>query len=145
MRVWRALLSFFGAALVLAPRSAGAAAPPVHLEVEGCPSLDAKAVQRIFSADLGTTAMSETGPDVTEVTITCEGNRVTVRVRDPISRKTVKRSFDPKSFGTQAEFATALFHTERRDAIDPHRAKQQTCGGEEAEEFEDQAWTLERA
>jgi len=88
---------------VLAPRTAGAAVPPVRLEVEGCPSLDAKAVQRIFSADLGTTTTTEPGPDVTDVTITCEGNRVTVRVRDPISRKTVKRSFDPKSFGTQAE------------------------------------------
>lgn len=88
---------------MLATRTAGATAPPVRLEVEGCPSLDAKSVQRIFSADLGTTTTSETGPDVTEVIITCEGNRVTVRVRDPISRKTVKRSFDPKSFGTQAE------------------------------------------
>jgi len=96
-------VSFCGAALALAPRTAGAAVPPVHLEVEGCPSLDAKSVQRIFSADLGTTATSEAGPEVTEVIISCEGNRVTVRVRDPISRKTVKRSFDPKSFGTQAE------------------------------------------
>jgi hypothetical protein len=102
VRVVRAFVSFF-AALLLATRTAGAAAPPVHLEVEACPSLDAKSVQRIFSADLGSATTSESGPDVTEVTITCEGNRVTVRVRDPISRKTVKRSFDPKSFGTQAE------------------------------------------
>lgn len=101
--MWRALVSLFGAALVLSPQAALGAAPPVHLEVEGCPTLDARSVQRIFSADLGTTTTSETGPDVTEVTITCESERVTVRVRDPISRKTVKRSFDPKSFGTQAE------------------------------------------
>ena len=105
--MWRAFVSLFGAALVLAltlaPRRALGAAPPVHLEVEGCPTLDARSVQRIFSADLGTTTAAEGGPDVTEVTITCESERVTVRVRDPISRKTLKRSFDPKSFGTQAE------------------------------------------
>jgi hypothetical protein len=90
-------------ALVLAPRTALGAAPPVHLEVEGCPTLDARSVQRIFSADLGTSITTEAGPDVTEVTITCESGRVILRVRDPISRKTLKRSFDPKSFGTQAE------------------------------------------
>lgn len=105
--MWRALVSLFGAPLVLAlfltPRRALGAAAPVHLEVEGCPTLDARSVQRIFSADLGTTTAAEGGPDVTEVTISCERERVTIRVRDPISRKTLKRSFDPKSFGTQAE------------------------------------------
>lgn len=105
--MWRALVSLFGAALVLAlaltPRRALGAAAPVHLEVEGCPTLDARSVQRIFSADLGTATATAGGPDVTEVTISCENERVTVRVRDPISRKTLKRSFDAKSFGTQAE------------------------------------------
>jgi hypothetical protein len=101
--VWRALVTLFGAALVLAPSTARGAAPLVHLEVEGCPTLDARSVQRIFSADLGTSTAAEGGPDITEVTISCESERVTVRVRDPISRKTLKRSFDPKSFGTQAE------------------------------------------
>lgn len=101
--MWRAFVSLFGVALVLAPGTALGAAPPVHLEVEGCPTLDARSVQRIFSADLGTSITTEAGPDVTEVTITCESERVILRVRDPISRKTLKRSFDPKSFGTQAE------------------------------------------
>jgi len=96
-------VSLCGAALALAPRTARAAAPPAHLEVEGCPTLDARSVQRIFAADLGTPETSEAGPDVTEVTVTCENDRVTIRVRDPISRKTVKRSIDPKSFGSGAE------------------------------------------
>ena len=96
-------MCLFGAAITLAPRNALGAAPPAHLEVEGCPTLDAHSVQRIFAADLGTPETSEAGPDVTEVTVTCENDRVTIRVRDPISRKTVKRSIDPKSFGTGAE------------------------------------------
>jgi len=90
--------------VVLGPRAAWAAPTPlVHLDVVECPSLDARSVQRIFSADLGTATTSETGPNVTEVTITCDGEFVEVRVRDPISRKTLKRTFDPKSFGSQAE------------------------------------------
>ncbi len=101
--MWRALGSLFGAALAFGPRLAWAGAPAVHLEVEACQSLDARSIQRIFAADLGTPITTEKGPDVTEVSIRCEGERVTVRVRDPISRKTVKRSFDPKSFGNEAE------------------------------------------
>jgi hypothetical protein len=71
--------------------------------VEHCPSLDARAVQRLFSADLGTTLTSKPGPEVTDVTITCEGDRVAVRVLDPISRKTLRRSFDPRPFGPGAQ------------------------------------------
>jgi hypothetical protein len=115
--VWRVLasvgsrlLSFhrplqvsLGAVLALWARGAYANPPPVHLDVEACDSLDATSIRRIFAADLGTPTSVEVGPDVTEVTIGCEGDRVVVRVKDPLSRKTVRRSFDPKSFGNQGQ------------------------------------------
>jgi hypothetical protein len=75
----------------------------VRLTVEHCETLDARAVQRIFSADLGTTPTTKSGPEVTEVTVTCEGEHVAVRVVDPISRKTLRRTFDPRSFGKEAQ------------------------------------------
>jgi len=101
--VWRVLASLLGAAVVLATGVAAAAnTPPVHLEVEHCESLDEASIRRIFTADLGAPA-AEVGPDVTEVTIGCEGDKVVVRVKDPLSRKTVRRSFDPKSFGNQGQ------------------------------------------
>ncbi len=101
--MWRVVASLFGAALALVTRSALAAPPPVHLEVEACDSLDAGSIRRIFAADLGTPLTPELGPDVTEVDIGCEGDHVVVRVKDPLSRKTVRRSFDPKSFGNQGQ------------------------------------------
>jgi hypothetical protein len=101
--VWRVLASLLGAAVVLAAGVAAAAGtPPVHLEVEHCESLDEASIRRIFSADLGAPA-AEVGPEVTEVAVSCEGDKVVVRVKDPLSRKTVKRSFDPKSFGNQGQ------------------------------------------
>jgi len=75
----------------------------VRLTVEHCQSLDPRAIQRIFSADLGTTPTNKPGPEVTEVSITCEGEHVAVRVLDPISRKTLRRSFDPRPFGKEAQ------------------------------------------
>jgi hypothetical protein len=101
--VWRVVASLLGAALVLATRVAAANPPPVHLEVADCDSLDAASIRRIFAADLGTPLTPEVGPDVTEVDIGCEGDHVVVRVKDPLSRKTVRRSFDPKSFGNQGQ------------------------------------------
>ena len=101
--VWRALGCFLGAAAAFWPRTVWANPPAVRLTVEHCQSLDPRAIQRIFSADLGTTPTNKPGPEVTEVSITCEGEHVAVRVLDPISRKTLRRSFDPRSFGTQAQ------------------------------------------
>jgi hypothetical protein len=92
-----------GAAAAFLPRAAWANPPSVRLTVAHCQSLDAPAIQRIFSADLGTSATNESGPEVTEVNITCEGDHVAVRVLDPISRKTLRRSFDPRSFGKEAQ------------------------------------------
>jgi hypothetical protein len=101
--VWRVLASLLGAAVVLATRVAAAAGtPPVHLEVEHCDSLDEASIRRIFTADLGAPA-AEVAPEVTEVDISCEGDKVVVKVKDPLSRKTLKRSFDPKSFGNQGQ------------------------------------------
>jgi len=84
-------------------RTAAAEAPPVSLDLHECPRLDEASVRRIFAADLGTHALSEPNPYITEVNIGCEGKRVVVRVRDPLSRKTVKRSFDSTSFGDRGE------------------------------------------
>jgi hypothetical protein len=100
--VWRALLATLGTVLLLAT-PARAAGPRVRLTIDECDRLDAPSVQRIFAADLGASVTAEYGPDVTEVSIECEGPRVIVRVRDPISRKNVRRSFDSTSFGDRGE------------------------------------------
>jgi hypothetical protein len=101
-RVWRALSSFLAAMLALQAPPAWASPPAVHLAVENCDSLDEASIRRLLSADLGAPTTAEVGPDVTDVTIACAGERVIIRVKDPLSRKTLRRSFDPRSFGTQA-------------------------------------------
>jgi hypothetical protein len=68
--------------------------PPVFLELEGCSELDESEVRRIMSAELRARPVDAKGPDVTEVSISCSANGAAVKVRDPISRKTVRRSFD---------------------------------------------------
>jgi hypothetical protein len=100
--VWRAVLPTFGTVLLLAAPAFGAA-PRVRLTIDECDRLDEPSVQRIFAADLGASVTAEYGPDVTEVSIECEGPRVIVRVRDPISRKSLRRSFDSTSFGERGE------------------------------------------
>ncbi|HVR18218.1 MAG TPA: hypothetical protein VMS65_00935 [Polyangiaceae bacterium] len=82
--------------------SASAEPPPVSLALEQCPHLSTAEVERIFSAELGSPATIPGDPNVTEVTIVCEGERVLVRVKDPLSRKTVQRSFDTKTFDKKA-------------------------------------------
>jgi hypothetical protein len=79
-----------------------AGAPPVSLVLEECPHLSRSEVERIFSAELGSSTTDQTSPNVTDVTIVCEGAKVAVRVKDPISRKTVQRSFDTSSFDAKA-------------------------------------------
>lgn len=75
----------------------------MSLKLESCSRLDEAAVRRIFAADLGTPIASEPNSNVTDVTIRCEGARVIVRVRDPLSRKVLERSFDSTSFGDRGE------------------------------------------
>jgi len=101
--VWRAVASSAVAVLLLAGPVRAADAPRVRLEFEECDRLDATAVKRIFAADLGASVTSDETPDVTEVTIECDGARVIVRVRDPLSRKNLRRSFDSTSFGDRGE------------------------------------------
>jgi hypothetical protein len=100
--VRRVVLTILGTVLLLAT-PARAAGPRVRLTIDECDRLDERSVQRIFAADLGASVTSEYGPDVTEVSIECAGPRVIVRVRDPISRKNVRRSFDSTSFGNRGE------------------------------------------
>jgi hypothetical protein len=71
-----------------------ASAPPVRVTVDQCEAIDEAEVRRILSAELGTSPSNIAGPSVTDVVITCEHTRVIVRVRDPISRKAMQRSFD---------------------------------------------------
>ena len=101
--MWRVVASLLGVVLALWTHVAWANPPLVHLAVEACDSLDATSITRIFAADLGTPLTATVGPDITEVEIGCEGEHVVVRVKDPLSRKTVRRSFDPKSFGNQGQ------------------------------------------
>lgn len=102
-RVWRAVASSAVAVLLLSGPVRAADAPRVRLEIEECDRLDATAVKRIFAADLGASVTTDETPDVTEVTIECDGPRVIVRVRDPLSRKNLRRSFDSTSFGDRGE------------------------------------------
>jgi hypothetical protein len=102
-RVWRAVACSVVAVLVTATPVRAEEAPRVRLVIDRCERLDDVAVNRIFSADLGASVTTESAPDVTEVTIECEGSRVVVRVRDPISRKNLRRSFDSRSFGDRGE------------------------------------------
>jgi hypothetical protein len=67
--------------------------PPVLLALDRCEELDQGEVRRIFAAELGVRPVNSSGPDVTEATVTCEGPRVIIRVRDPLSRKALQRSF----------------------------------------------------
>ncbi len=97
------LSSLLGAALLVGAGPAWASPPDVHLTVENCDSLDEQSVRRLFSADLGSPTTPEVGPEVTAVRIVCEGERVVIWVRDPLSRKNLRRSFDPRSFGAKAQ------------------------------------------
>ena len=100
MRGKVALCSVVG--LLVWARPASAEPPPVSLALEHCPHLKTAEIERIFSAELGSPATIPGDPSVTEVTIVCEDTRVVVRVKDPLSRKTVQRSFDTKTFDAKA-------------------------------------------
>jgi hypothetical protein len=85
-------------AVVAAALRGGAAradeAPFVMLELEQCETLREKEVRRVFAAELGTRAADAPGKDVTQVTVSCQGTHVRVVVADPLTQKTVQRSFD---------------------------------------------------
>ena len=100
MRGKVALWTLFG--LLCGARPALAETPPVNVTLEACPHLDPTEVERIFSAELGSATPGVSDPTVTEVTITCEGARVIIRVKDPLSRKIVQRSFDTSTFDPKA-------------------------------------------
>jgi hypothetical protein len=66
----------------------------VRLELGQCPDLDETEVRRIATAELRAQPSSSSGPDVLDIAVTCEGPRVIIRVKDPLSRKAVQRSFN---------------------------------------------------
>ncbi|HEX6766806.1 MAG TPA: hypothetical protein VF103_15030 [Polyangiaceae bacterium] len=76
--------------------------PPVSVTLEDCPHLDPAEVERIFAAELGSAASRIVDPSVTEVNIHCDAERVVIRVKDPLSRKIVQRSFDTSTFDLKA-------------------------------------------
>ena len=104
MRLWlkarsRAVRAVLLACVVVAAvLGAGTAqadeAPFVMLELEHCEELQEKEVRRVFAAELGTRAADAPGKDVTQVTVSCQGTSVRVVVSDPLTQKTVQRSFD---------------------------------------------------
>jgi hypothetical protein len=100
MRGTVALCSVVG--LLASARPAFAEPPPVSLALEQCPHLSSSELERIFSAELGSPTAIPGDPGITEVTIVCEGVRVVIRVKDPLSRKTVQRSFDTTAFDEKA-------------------------------------------
>jgi hypothetical protein len=100
MRGKVALCWLFGV-LFRAPE-AKAESPPVNVTLEACPKLNPAEVERIFAAELGSATLPVADPTVTEVQIVCDGARVIVRVKDPLSRKTVQRSFDTTNFDDRA-------------------------------------------
>lgn len=100
MRGKVALCSLLGV-LIRAP-GAKAESPPVNVTLEACPNLNPAEVERIFAAELGSATLPVADPTVTEVRIVCEGARVIVRVKDPLSRKIVQRSFDTTTLDERA-------------------------------------------
>jgi hypothetical protein len=88
--------------LAWAPVALAKEAPPVSLALEECPHLSTPEIERIFAAELGAASTTTANPGVTEVTIVCSGVHVLVRVKDPLSRKTVQRSFDTSTFDPRA-------------------------------------------
>ncbi len=67
---------------------------PIALTVSACDELSESELRRIVAAELGATAVERKNPATTEVFVECQGDLVLLRVRDPLTRKAVGRSFD---------------------------------------------------
>jgi hypothetical protein len=89
---WQALLA---TAITYSPLALADEPPPlVMLELERCDELDEGEVRRIVAAELRARSANVAGLNVTQITVKCEGTRVSIFVSDPLSRKSVQRSFD---------------------------------------------------
>jgi hypothetical protein len=66
----------------------------VRLEVGQCPDLDAAEIRRLATAELSAQPAAAGDPGVLDIGVVCDGPRVTIRVKDPLSRKLVQRSFN---------------------------------------------------
>lgn len=99
------LLAASSACVALLFAAAAQAAPdvPVLLELHGCDGLDEAELRRIVAAELGAAAAEQKGPGVTNVSVSCEGPRATLRVEDPLSRKAVQRSINLGRADTRAQ------------------------------------------
>lgn len=91
---WLAVLTAVSAVFTHAPTLRAQVEPLMLLELQHCDDLDETEVRRITAAELGAAAANERGPGVTEVTVSCEGARVIILVRNPLTMKGVQRSFD---------------------------------------------------
>jgi hypothetical protein len=95
-------VGFTCALLLGAPVLRAEADLPVHVDVGECPDLDAAEIARIATAELSGSPSETKDPDVLAIDVSCEDSRVVIRVKDPLSRKAVQRSFnlalsDPKA------------------------------------------------
>jgi len=80
--------------LVCAPAFAAEPALVIRLRLESCLGVDAAEVERVLAAELGAHLGASGAEVVTEVTARCSGARLVLEVSDPISRKTLRRSFE---------------------------------------------------
>ncbi|HLV65150.1 MAG TPA: hypothetical protein VKY73_05035 [Polyangiaceae bacterium] len=90
----RRVVESLAVAVLLGAGVARAEAPPVWVGVSGCNALDEKKVRRLLAIELRSAPAEQAGPGITFVGIRCVGLQVVVRVEDPLTRKTVERSFD---------------------------------------------------
>lgn len=78
-------------ALLVAAVMASAAAPPVALDLSGCPDVDAAAVARIVDLEM-TAGPVEADADSTQVAVVCEGSAARITVVDPVTGKSMART-----------------------------------------------------
>lgn len=90
-----ALFVFACALLVFACKPAASAqdAARIALDVSGCPEADASAIERLVGIELRV-AIAREETDVTSVRAECADSVLRLVVHDPITAKTVERSYD---------------------------------------------------
>jgi hypothetical protein len=94
MRRWIAAGAWWAVVFVRAALVQAEVQPPVLLRLDKCDDLDEAEIRRITAAELGARPTDSGGADVTEVNVACDMSHVVIRVRDPLSRKAVQRSFN---------------------------------------------------
>ena len=78
--------------------------PLVHAQVDACTGASSAEVQRILRIELGALLVdtSRDRNDITRVAVTCQGERVQVRVEDPLTGKSLERVVEAGEAGQDA-------------------------------------------